>query len=113
MTKSDMREGGHEEERKLKVTEGKKKKEVSKLPRRQRLKPGPIVTATAERSSSVIFALSRASCTTCTERQEEHVIHQRMLCECIIGMRESERRVFRRILFTNMQELQSSNKLSK
>lgn len=41
---------------------------VSKLPRRQRLKPGPIVTATADRSSSVNFALSRASCTTCAKR---------------------------------------------
>ena len=34
------------------------------LPRRQRPKPGPMVTATAERSFSVKLALSSASCTT-------------------------------------------------
>lgn len=34
------------------------------LLRKQRLKPGPIVTATAVRSFSVRLALSSASCTT-------------------------------------------------
>lgn len=46
----------------------------NQLPRRQRLKPGPIVTATAERSASVNLALSSASCTTCKqERWENHI----------------------------------------
>lgn len=45
--------------------ESKKKFQLQVIPRRQRLKPGPIVTATAERSLSVRLALSKASCTTC------------------------------------------------
>lgn len=47
-----------EQERKTQVL-------LIKLPRRQRLKPGPIVTAIADRSLSDKLALSSASCTTC------------------------------------------------
>lgn len=50
-----------------------------RLPRRQRLKPGPIVTATAERSTSVKFALSSACWTTCENEawlQPEWVPHE-------------------------------------
>jgi hypothetical protein len=43
----------------------KQKHMLIKLPRRHRLKPGPIVTATADRLVAVKLALSSASCTTC------------------------------------------------
>lgn len=69
--------GGEEKERKKMISppEGKiktnqKKERLLKqrlnenLLRKQRLKPGPIVTATAVRSFSVRLALSSASCTT-------------------------------------------------
>lgn len=39
-------------------------------PRKQRLNPGPIVTATAERLSSDKFALSSACWTTCKNKVE-------------------------------------------